>query len=317
MKFGAVFWMQGAAWPRLREAWEAAGRAGLDSLWTEDHLLADAGDWRQPKFEGWAALAALAPLTQTPRVGVLVTAVAFRNPGHVAKLATTLDHITDGRLVLGMGGGHFQREHEAFGFDFGATPGARLDRLDESLGLIRRLLDGELVTHHGRYYDFVDALCEPRPIQPHVPFMIGGSGPKKTLAIVARHADEWNKSGGSPEVVAESLDILRERCAEVGSGLRDDQEVGHGLDAHSRQSRATRWRRIAQSGSLQVFRPRRIGAPSPYLRLPARSNKLPTPFEHTKEWESTSCYCRCTSLTTSRRWRGCPSYAPPSSADAW
>jgi len=142
VKFGAVFWMQGATWPRLREAWEAAGRAGVDSLWTEDHLLADAGDWRQAKFEGWASLAALAPLTETPRVGVLVTAVAFRNPGHVAKLATTLDHITNGRLVLGMGGGHFQREHEAFGFDFGATPGARLDRLDESLGLIRRLLDG-------------------------------------------------------------------------------------------------------------------------------------------------------------------------------
>jgi alkanesulfonate monooxygenase SsuD/methylene tetrahydromethanopterin reductase-like flavin-dependent oxidoreductase (luciferase family) len=216
VKFGAVFWMQGAQWPSLRDAWQAAGRAGVDSLWTEDHLLADAGDWRRPKFEGWAALAALAPLTATPRVGVLVTAVAFRNPGHVAKLAATLDHITDGRLVLGMGGGHFQREHEAFGLDFGATTGARLDRLDEALGLIRRLLDGEMVTHHGRYYDFVDALCEPRPIQQHVPFMIGGAGPNKTLRMVARYADEWNKSWGSPAVVAESLATLRQRCDEVG-----------------------------------------------------------------------------------------------------
>ena len=216
MKLGAVFWMQGASWPRLREAWQMGGRVGLDSMWTEDHLLADAGDWRQGKFEGWAALAALAPLTSTPRVGVLVTAVAFRNPGHVAKLATTLDHITDGRLVLGMGGGHFEREHEAFGYDFGATAGARLDRLDESLGLIRRLLDGELLTHHGRYYDFVDALCEPRPVQEHVPIMIGGSGPQKTMRMVARYADEWNKSWGSPEVVAESLAVLRQRCDEVG-----------------------------------------------------------------------------------------------------
>ena len=88
--------------------------------------------------------------------------------------------------------------------------------------MIRRLLDGELVTHHGRYYDFVDALCEPRPIQQHVPFMIGGSGPRKTMGIVARHADEWNKSWGTPEVVAESLDILRTRCAEVG---RDDSSI--------------------------------------------------------------------------------------------
>jgi alkanesulfonate monooxygenase SsuD/methylene tetrahydromethanopterin reductase-like flavin-dependent oxidoreductase (luciferase family) len=145
-----------------------------------------------------------------------VTAVAFRNPGHVAKLATTLDHISGGRLVLGMGGGHFEREHEAFGLDFGVTPGARLDRLDEALGLIRRLLDGETVTHHGRYYDFVDALCEPRPVQQRIPFMVAGAGPNKTLRITARHADEWNKSWGSPEVVAESLAILRERCDEVG-----------------------------------------------------------------------------------------------------
>lgn len=216
MKLGAVLWMQGATWPRLRDAWQAAGGADLDSLWTEDHLLADAGDWRQGKFEGWAALAALAPLTDTPRVGVLVTAVAFRNPGHVAKLTTTLDHITDGRIVLGMGAGHFEREHAAFGLDFGVTPGARLARLDEALGLIRRLLDGENVTHHGPYYDFVDALCEPRPVQERVPFMIGGSGPRKTMGIVARHADEWNKSGGPPAVIAESVAVLRERCSEVG-----------------------------------------------------------------------------------------------------
>lgn len=216
MKFGAVFWMQGTQWPSLRSAWEAAGRAGFDTLWTEDHLLADSGDWRWPKFEGWAALAALAPLSPAQRVGVLVTAVAFRNPGHVAKLATTLDHITDGRLILGMGGGHFQREHEAFGFDFGTTPGARLDRLDEAVGLIRRLLDGEEVTHHGRYYDLVDALCQPRPIQRHVPVMIGGSGPRKTMGIVARHADQWNKSWGDPDSVARSLEALQQRCAEAG-----------------------------------------------------------------------------------------------------
>src|SRR5919206_352740 len=100
MKFGAVFWMQGATWPRLREAWQAGDSAGLDSMWTEDHLLADAGDWRQGKFEGWAALAALTPNTNAPRVGVLVSAVAFRNPGHVAKLATTLDHITVATTTL-------------------------------------------------------------------------------------------------------------------------------------------------------------------------------------------------------------------------
>ena len=115
-----------------------------------------------------------------------------------------------------MGGGHFEREHEAFGYDFGATPGARLDRLDESLGLIRRLLDGESVTHHGRLLRLRRCAVRAAADSERIPFMIGGSGPKKTMGIVARHADEWNKSWGSPEVVAESLAVLRERCAEVG-----------------------------------------------------------------------------------------------------
>jgi alkanesulfonate monooxygenase SsuD/methylene tetrahydromethanopterin reductase-like flavin-dependent oxidoreductase (luciferase family) len=215
MRFGACFWMQRTGWSELAEAWRAAADAGFDSLWTEDHLFADVGDWRWPKFEGYAALAALAPTTPRPTVGLMVTAVMFRNPGHVAKLATTLDHITGGRFVLGMGAGHLQREHEAFGFDFGVTPGARLDRLDEATGLIRRLLDGETVTHHGRYYDFVDAVCEPRPVQAHLPIWVGGNGPNKTMRIVAKHADGWN-GGGRPPQIAETLTALRERCAEVG-----------------------------------------------------------------------------------------------------
>jgi alkanesulfonate monooxygenase SsuD/methylene tetrahydromethanopterin reductase-like flavin-dependent oxidoreductase (luciferase family) len=214
MRFGACFWMQRTDWRSLSLAWQAADRAGFDSLWTEDHLLADLGDWRWPKYEGWAALAALAPLAESARVGILVTAVAFRNPGHVAKLATTLDHISDGRLILGLGAGHFQREHEAFGYEFGPTDGARLGRLDEAAGLIRRLLDGETVTHSGRYYQFVDAVCEPRPIQGHLPILIGGNGPQRTMRIAARHADIWNGFGDPPEAVG-ALASLRARCAEA------------------------------------------------------------------------------------------------------
>ena len=246
MKFGACFWMQRTSWPELRDAWRAADEAGFDSLWTEDHLLADVGDWRWPKFEGYAALAALAPTTPRPRVGLMVTAVAFRNPGHVAKLATTLDHITGGRFILGMGAGHLQREHEAFGFDFGQTPGARLDRLDEATGLIRRLLDGEMVTHHGRHYDFIDAVCEPRPVQTHLPIWVGGNGPNKTMRIVAKYGDGWN-GGGRPPQVAQTLAALRERCAEIGRDydsihksviawayIRDKVEDAHELDRRTR-----------------------------------------------------------------------------------
>ena len=215
MRFGAAFCIQRTDWPALREAALAAERAGFDSLWFDDHLLADEGDWHDPKLEGWTSLAALAPLTSTARLGLLVAANTFRNPGLTAKLATTLDHLSGGRFTLGIGGGWFAREHEAFGFDFGAGFGERLDRLEEAVGIIERLLAGERVTHNGRFYLMVDAICEPRPLRRRLPILIGGSGREKTLRTVARHADMWN-AYAAPERVKESLAILRDRCADIG-----------------------------------------------------------------------------------------------------
>ncbi len=215
MRFGAAFWINRTDWPSLRDACLAVERAGWDSLWVDDHLLADEGDPTDAKLEGWATLSALAVLTERVRLGLLVGANTFRNPGLTAKLATTVDHQSDGRLVLGLGGGWFDREHDAFGIDFGSGFGERLDRLDEAVGLIRRLLDGERVTHDGRFYRMHDAICEPRPVQARLPILIGGSGPTKTLRTTARDADLWN-AYGSPERVAETSEILRERCAEIG-----------------------------------------------------------------------------------------------------
>jgi alkanesulfonate monooxygenase SsuD/methylene tetrahydromethanopterin reductase-like flavin-dependent oxidoreductase (luciferase family) len=215
VRFGAAFWIQRTDWASLRDAAVTAEEAGFDSLWFDDHLLSDEGDWRDPKLEGWASLAALAPLTKRPRLGLLVAANTFRNPGLTAKLSVTLDHLSGGRFILGMGAGWFRREHEAFGLDFGAGFGERLDRLEEAITLIERLLAGERVTHEGGFYRMVDALCEPRPLQSRVPILIGGSGREKTLRTVARHADMWN-AYAAPERVRESLGILRERCAEAG-----------------------------------------------------------------------------------------------------
>jgi alkanesulfonate monooxygenase SsuD/methylene tetrahydromethanopterin reductase-like flavin-dependent oxidoreductase (luciferase family) len=120
-----------------------------------------------------------------------------------------------------MGAGWFAREHEAFGFDFGAGFGERLDRLGEAVPLIRRLLDGETITHEGRFYTFRDALCTPRPIQAHLQILIGGSGPRKTLPLVARYADLWN-AYGTPDELAASDAILRAACEAVG---RDEREI--------------------------------------------------------------------------------------------
>jgi len=215
MRFGAAFWIQRTDWPSLRDAAMTAEREGFDSIWFDDHLLADEGDWHDPKLEGWTALAALAPLTSTARLGLLVAANTFRNPGLTAKLAVTLDHLSGGRAILGIGAGWFQREHDAFGIDYGTGFGERLDRLEESVDLIERLLAGERITHAGSFYRVVDAVCEPRPIQARLPILIGGSGREKTLRTVARHADMWN-AYAAPARVRESLGILRERCAEIG-----------------------------------------------------------------------------------------------------
>ncbi len=222
MRFGAAFWMQQTDWPALRDGCLEADRAGFDSLWLDDHLLSDEGDWRAAKFEGWTSLAALAALTTRPTLGLLVAANTLRNPGLTAKMAATIDQVSGGRFILGIGGGWFEREHEAFGFDFGSGFGERLDRLEEAVGLIERLLGGETVTHEGRFYRMVDALCRPTPVQARVPILIGGSGRKKTLRTTALHADLWN-GFGEPDRIAETSEVLKGRCAEVG---RDFGTIG-------------------------------------------------------------------------------------------
>ena len=218
MRFGLQLWSQSTDWPSFRDAALAAEDAGWDSVWTWDHLLAIFGPWEQPILEGWTTMAALGPLTSRVRLGLMVGANTFRNPGLTAKLATTLDHVSGGRAVLGIGGAWFQREHEAFGIDFGASPGARLAWLDESVMLMRRLLDGERFDHDGPAYTFRDALCEPRPIQPHLPILIGGSGRRRTLRTVTERADGWN-TAGTLEEVGEALAALKAHAADVGRDL--------------------------------------------------------------------------------------------------
>jgi len=216
MRFGLQLWCQATSWAGFRDAALAAERTAWDDVWTWDHLLAIFGPWEQPILEGWSTLAATAAVTRKVRLGLMVGANTFRYPGITAKLATTLDNISEGRAVLGIGGAWFEREHEAFGIEaWGSGFGERLDRLDESVGIMRRLLNGERFSHEGTYYRLDDALCEPRPIQPRLPILIGGSGPKKTLRTTARYGDAWNTAGTVEEVSAR-VDILRGHCADVG-----------------------------------------------------------------------------------------------------
>jgi alkanesulfonate monooxygenase SsuD/methylene tetrahydromethanopterin reductase-like flavin-dependent oxidoreductase (luciferase family) len=217
VRIGALLWPQTKSWAAIRDAAVRADGVGFDSIWTWDHLNAIVGPWEQPILEGWTTLAGLAPVTRHATLGLMVGANTFRNPGLTAKLATTLDHVSEGRAILGIGGAWFEREHEAFGFEtWGSGFGERLDRLDEAVMLLRRLLDGERIAdHQGRFYTMHDALCEPRPVQDHLPILIGGSGPRKTLRTTARYADAWN-TGGSLDELRQNDANLRERCAEIG-----------------------------------------------------------------------------------------------------
>jgi F420-dependent oxidoreductase-like protein len=221
MRFGAAFWVQRTGWSELREAVQRAEAAGYDDVWIDDHLLCDEGDWTDGKLEGWTTLAALATVTTRARIGHMVVANTFRNPGLVAKMAATVDHVSDGRLILGLGAGWFEREHDAFGLKFGPWMGERIDRLGDAAGIIRRLLDGERVTHDGPHYRLHDAVCVPRPVQRHLPILLGGSGPKKTIPLVARHADLWNLYASLPKA-AEADGVLREACDAIG---RDHREI--------------------------------------------------------------------------------------------
>jgi alkanesulfonate monooxygenase SsuD/methylene tetrahydromethanopterin reductase-like flavin-dependent oxidoreductase (luciferase family) len=218
VKFGLQLWSQQTDWAAFRDTALAAEANGWDSVWTWDHLLAIFGPWEQPILEGWTALAALGPLTSRVRLGLMVGANTFRNPGVTTKLATTLDHVSNGRAILGIGAAWFEREHDAFGIPFGASPGERIGWLDEAVMLMRRLLDGERVSHDGPTYTMHDAICEPRPVQAHLPILIGGSGRQKTLRVVAERADAWNTSGPF-EDVGDTLAALKRHCSDVGRDI--------------------------------------------------------------------------------------------------
>ncbi len=217
IRIGAGFSSQRTSWAALRDAAIAAESAGIDSLWTWDHLLADEGPTDQPILEGWSILAAWAAVTQRATLGPLVAANSFRAPALTAKLAATLDHLSGGRAVLGLGGGWLEAEHDAFGLPFGRV-GERLERLEEATGLIRRLLDGERITHRGPSYELQDATLRPRPIQAHLPIVIGGRGRTRTLRTAARHADGWNiwNELGSVDLALELSAVLDGHCRDVG-----------------------------------------------------------------------------------------------------
>jgi alkanesulfonate monooxygenase SsuD/methylene tetrahydromethanopterin reductase-like flavin-dependent oxidoreductase (luciferase family) len=221
IKPGILLWSQAASWNEMLDAAKLVDRLGYAHLWTWDHLYAIFGDPYQPIFEGWSLLNAWARETEQTRLGLLVGANTFRNPGVVAKNATTLDHASGGRAILGIGGAWMELEHQAHGIDFGTGHGERLTWLDESVGAMRTVLDGGSVTSEpGGRYTFDDLRQAPLPVQAHLPIMIGGSGEKKTLRTVAKYADMWNGMG-SVEKVTHKIEVLQGHCDAVGRDIAE------------------------------------------------------------------------------------------------
>ena len=240
LKIGAVLWSQATDWDGFLSAATDADALGFHSIWTWDHLYAIFGEPDQPIVEGYTALAGLALGTQHAEIGLLVGANTFRNPGLVAKSIVSIDHMSQGRAILGLGGAWFELEHTAFGIDFGSGFGERLDWMDEATAAVRALLDGASVTSEVGRYQFQELKLNPAPLREHLPIMIGGSGEKKTLRTVARYADQWN-AFGSPETLTHKDNVLRSHCADVGRNHEDiERTVGAKIVIRDRASEAGR-----------------------------------------------------------------------------
>lgn len=220
IRFGVQTAPQNTSWKELRETWLLIDSLGYDTAWTFDHFFPILSDPSGPCFEGWISLTALAAESSHVQAGVLVTGNTYRHPAVLAKMGATLDHVCNGRLIMGIGAAWFEMEHSGYGIPFPSTA-ERIQRLDEAAGLIRRLWTEKQVTFEGRYYQLKDAYCEPKPVQqPHPPIMIGGAGEKLTLRVVAKHADMWN-TFGSPELFRHKIQVLREHCGAVGRSFED------------------------------------------------------------------------------------------------
>ena len=209
----------------LERFWRDADELGFHAVWDYDHFYG-LRDPEAPTLEGWTLLGAMAKVISRARIGCMVTGVTYRHPAVLANMASAVDHISGGRLEFGLGAAWYQPEHDAYGIEF-PSAGTRIDMLDEACELIRRLWTEDRVDHRGRFWTLTDAMSNPKPVQQHVPMVIGGAGEKKTLRVVAKRADEWNWTGswdpqGGPEEFARLSGILDDHCAASG---RDPAEI--------------------------------------------------------------------------------------------
>lgn len=238
VRFGVQTPPQHVTYRELLQTWQEADELGFDTAFVFDHFIPIYSDPSGPCLEGWTLLSALAAQTKRIRVGVLVTGNTYRNPAILAKMAATVDHVSQGRLILGIGAGWFELEHKAYGIPF-STVGGRARQLGESLEVIKLLFTQAKSTHTGKYYQLKDAPFEPKTVQrPHPPILIGGQGPKLILPVIARHANIWHMRVGDvdPEGIKQISAKFDAICRKVG---RDPAEVERAVSLRSAQLTGT------------------------------------------------------------------------------
>jgi F420-dependent oxidoreductase-like protein len=220
MRFGVTLPQIKRSWDETKATAIALDRLGYDSVWTCDHVYGMPMP-TLPIFEAWTELTAVAALTERVQLGTLVTPPFFRNPAVLAKQVATLDHVSNGRTIVGLGTGWFASEFEAYGCAFPASMAERLRALEETAIIVKGLLTEERFTFEGRHFTVHDAMCEPKPVR-RPPILIGGGGERVLLRLVARHADIWNNLAVFQAELGRKVEVLRRRCDEEG---RDPAEV--------------------------------------------------------------------------------------------
>jgi alkanesulfonate monooxygenase SsuD/methylene tetrahydromethanopterin reductase-like flavin-dependent oxidoreductase (luciferase family) len=243
VRFGLDIAQQRLPWDELVRRVQLAEELGFDGAWGFDHFQPMYGDGPGEAFEGMTTLAALSGLTGRIRLGLLVTGVTYRHPSVFAAQALTIDHASQGRLELSLGAAWFDKEHHELGIPYPSTS-ERFDLLQDALEIISRLYTGEIVSYQGRQVSLQQARMLPLPVQrPHPPIWIGGSGPRRTLPLVARYADVWH-AWGSPNSLREANARVDELAAESGrdssSILRASSLSLDDLDTARRH--ASKWR---------------------------------------------------------------------------
>lgn len=221
IRFGIHSGQQHTDFADYLELWKMAEDLGYDWASVFDHFMPIQSDPEGPCFEGLTLLAAMAAHTERIRCGILVIGNTYRNPAVLANIATTIDHISGGRLELGVGAGWYEMEHEQYGIPFHTTA-RRIRALGESVQIMKSLWKEQRTTFEGRYYQLENALSEPKPLQqPSIPLWIGGAGEQLTLRVVAESADGWNTFFMPPDEYRHKLDVLEGHCKAVGRSIHD------------------------------------------------------------------------------------------------